>query len=156
VNAFRFPLQALLDIRDAEERQAKAVLLAAARGLARECERAAELGGERARMTRAFHEALVRLEPDRARECYLMLQIVAASSARQDRVVALARERESTSFAAFVAARREHERVRALRDRAYAAFVDGVERREADALDGANGAKHNATILVASSFHNPA
>jgi hypothetical protein len=147
-------LQGLLDIRDAEERQAYRVLLAAVRGHARERERATQLEDERVRITRSFNEPNARLVPDIVRETYLTLELVVAASARQDRVVDLARERELTSRAAFAAARREHRRISVLRERAYAAYVDGVERREADELDAANAAKQNASTLIAYSFHN--
>jgi hypothetical protein len=153
MSGFAFRLQPLLDLLEHEERDAYAALLAAVRARVLERERSAELRAERSRVGRTFATP-AGLEPEAVCDAFARLDFIAAAIARQDVATAHASDRECAVRGAFAAARREHRRLAALRDRAHAVYARELEYRDSSALDDANAANHNSTILLAPSFHN--
>jgi len=151
---FRFSLQPLLDARERDEDEARAILLAAAHGAACERARAAALRAQLAQAGRAFVAASLKREPAAVRTALVERELLLAALARAGALACAANEGEAAARREFAGPWSARRRIEVLRDRARATFQQAAERREERELEEARNLPHNAATLFAPSFHN--
>jgi flagellar export protein FliJ len=139
VTAFRFPLQPLLDHRTALAAEVRTELLRAERAASLEREALASLEEQFAALSTTFAGGR-ESDPSALRRTLLEIEVVRPALEARRTAAARANDLVRAAREAYVAARRERERLQALRDRAYHAFLSEADHREDREHDEANAA----------------